>query len=80
MASRSFLNSLEKDQILIANVEEVTSSSEALVNFQGELLLISNNTGQKLKQGDKITLQVLSVDPLRFHIFNPQSTKFQRVV
>jgi hypothetical protein len=80
MASKSFLNSLKKDQILNATVEEVTSPLEALVNFHGELLLISNNTGKELKKGDSIKLQVLSTIPLRFNVFNPQKLKFQRVV
>ena len=80
MASRAFLQSLEKNQILRARVEDVTSPTEALVDFHGELLLIANNTGQKLKPGDPITLQVQSINPLKFHIFNPLGVKFQRVV
>lgn len=80
MASRSFVKSLEKDQILRARVEEVSSSTELLCNFHGELLLIFNSTGQVFKVGDAISLQVMSVSPLRFQIFNPASAKFQRVV
>ena len=80
MASRSFLESLKKDQILSAKVEEVTSLEEALVNFHGELLLIRNNTGKVLQVGDVIALQVQSTRPLKFEIFKSQSSKFQRVV
>lgn len=80
MASRSFLNSLEKDQILRAIVEDVMSPTEALCNFQGELLLISNSTGQILKKGDPIRLQVKSVAPLLFHVFDSRNLKFERVV
>lgn len=80
MASQKFLRSLEKDQILRARVEEVTSPTEALCNFQGELLLISNYSGRLLKVGDPITLQVVSVTPLRFQVFESGLTKFQRVV
>lgn len=80
MASRAFLNSLEKGKILRALVEEVTSSTEVLCNFQGELLLISNYTGLAFKKGDPIRLQVKSVNPLKFQIFDSRNSKFERVV
>ncbi|AFY00305.1 hypothetical protein Bdt_0597 [Bdellovibrio bacteriovorus str. Tiberius] len=80
MASRAFLKSLEKGQILHAQVEEVTSPTELLCNFQGELLLIFNHTGSGFKKNDPISLQVLSINPLRFQVFSPSSPKFQRVV
>ncbi|WII70755.1 hypothetical protein QJS83_09810 [Bdellovibrio sp. 22V] len=80
MASRSFLRSLEKGQILNALVEEVTSDREALCNFQGELLLISNQTGKKLKKGDPVRLQVLSLHPLQFQIFDGRGSQFKRVI
>ncbi|UXR64839.1 hypothetical protein EZJ49_01035 [Bdellovibrio bacteriovorus] len=80
MASAAFLRSLEKGRILNAVVEEVTSATAALCNFQGELLLISNHTGRQLKKGDPIQLQVQSVHPLQFQIFSSGSPKFQRVV
>lgn len=80
MASQSFLRALKKGQILHANVEEVTSSTEVLCNFQGELLLIFNHTGRLIKRNDPITLQVTNLSPLQFQIFDPGSKKFQRVV
>ncbi|WP_415062196.1 hypothetical protein [Bdellovibrio sp.] len=80
MASGAFLKSLQKGQILHAVVEEVTSSTEALCNFHGELLLISNHTGQTLKRNDPIRLQVKQVDPLQFQVFDPRNLKFERVV
>lgn len=80
MASRSFIQSLKKGQILLARVEEVNSGTETLCNFVGELLLVSNHTGQVFKKGDPIKLQVRSLDPLQFHIFDSRSSKFERVV
>lgn len=80
MASKGFFNSLEKGQIFSAVVEEVTSLTEVLCNFQGELLLISNYTGQMLKKGDTVQLQVVSVSPLKFEFFQFSSRKFVRVV
>ncbi|MEK2644255.1 hypothetical protein [Bdellovibrio sp. BCCA] len=74
------MKSLEKGQILLAVVEEAASPSEALCNFQGELLLVANHTGHLFKKGDPIRLQVKSVNPLQFHIFDPRNLKFERVV
>lgn len=80
MASYSFIKSLKKGLILKAVVEEVTSTTSALCNFQGDLLLVSNHTGKPLKVGDPIALQVLSISPLQFQIFDSKSSRFQRVV
>ncbi len=78
MASRAFLKSLEKGQILRATVEEV-QSAQLLCNFQGELLLVGNHTGKSFKKEDPISLQVLRTDPLQFQIFS-DSKQFQRVI
>lgn len=80
MASKVFLSSLEKGQILPAVVEEVAANTELLCNFQGELLLISNHTGLTFKKGEPICLQVMGVNPLKFKIFDVRSPKFERVV
>ncbi|WP_291515422.1 hypothetical protein [Bdellovibrio sp. ArHS] len=74
------MNSLQKDQILHAIVEEVTSAKETLCNFQGELLLVGNHTGLPLKKGDPIKLQIISTHPLQFQIFDAKNMRFQRVV
>jgi hypothetical protein len=79
MASAAFLNKLEKGQILRAKIEEIQSSSKLLCNFQGELLLIGNNTGKVFHKNEPIHLQVLSVHPLQFQIFT-NSGQFQRVI
>lgn len=78
MASRAFLRSLEKGQVLHAKVEEV-QSSQLLCNFHGELLLVGNHTGRKFEQGEPISLQVLHINPLQFQIFSKHG-QFQRVV
>lgn len=80
MASRAFLASLEKGRILPAVVEDVTSSTEILCNFYGELLLIFNHTGGKFKKGDCVRLQVQSINPLRFQLLGQATRKFQRVI
>lgn len=80
MASRAFLNSLKKDQILHAKVEEISSVTGILLNFQGDLLRISNLTGQIISKGQSIRLQVISLQPLQFQVFDSHSSRFQRVV
>lgn len=78
MASRAFLKSLKKGQILKAKIEEV-QSAQILCNFQGELLLVGNHTGKSFRQDEPISLQVLSTDPLQFQIFS-DTRSFQRVI
>lgn len=80
MASPAFLKSLSRDQILKATVEDVTSTTELLCNFKGELLLIFNHTGLSFRKGDPIRLQIRSLRPLQFQIFNPGQQQFNRVV
>lgn len=78
MASRAFLKSLKKGQILHAKIEEV-QSSQLLCDFHGELLLVGNHTGKVFKKEEPISLQVIHVDPLQFQIFS-NTKHFQRVV
>lgn len=78
MASRAFLRSLKKGQILKAKIEEV-QSSQLLCNFEGELLLVGNHTGKSFKKEEPVFLQVISSDPLQFQIFS-NSGSFQRVI
>ena len=78
MASRAFLKSLKKGQILHAKIEEV-QSSQLLCNFHGELLLVGNYTGKVFKKDEPISLQVIHADPLQFQIFS-SAKQFQRVI
>lgn len=80
MVAKSFLQSLKKGQIVNARVEEISSGGGTLCSFNGELLLITNHTEQKFKVGDPIKLQVKSLNPLHFHIFDSRLSKFERVV
>lgn len=78
MASRAFLKSLKKGQILPAIIEEI-QSAQILCNFEGELLLVGNHTGKSFRKGEPISLQVIHIDPLQFQIFSG-SGSFQRVI
>lgn len=78
MLSAEFARRLQKGQILHAQVEEVVSATETICSFHGDLLRITNRSGEAFKKGQPIKLQVLSLHPLQFQIFNPR--QFNRVV
>lgn len=80
MASRAFLSSLKKGQILHAVVEDISSTTGVLLNFQGDLLRISNLTGQMISKGQSIRLQVRNLSPLEFQVFDTQNNRFLRTV
>lgn len=78
MLSSEFARTLKKGQILLAEVEEVLSSTETICAFHGDLLRISNHSGMAFKKGQPIKLQVVSLNPLTFQVYS--SKNFQRVV
>lgn len=79
MARKEFLKKLEKGQILSARIEEVLSSTEAICDFHGDLLRVSNQTGADLKQGEQIRLRITSTEPLEFQTFDTRNIKFDRM-
>lgn len=78
MFSAEFARQLQKGQILQAQVEEVLSSTETICAFNGNLVRIRNQSGMIFKKGQPIKLQVMSVNPVLFQIYNPK--QFVRVV
>lgn len=79
MARNDFFKKLEKGQILSARIEEVISSTEAICDFQGDLLRVANHTGADLRKGEAIRLQIKNVEPLEFQTFDPKNLKFDRL-
>ncbi len=80
MLNKNFVRSLEKGQILSAQVVEVLSSREVICSFYGNLLRIANHATQSLQVDQIVQLQVKSTDPLEFQIFHNQALKFERVI
>lgn len=74
------MHSLEKGRILTAVVEDISSTTGILLNFNGDLLRISNLTGQQIEKGQTLKLQVKSTAPLEFQIFDVRSPKFFRSI
>lgn len=62
------LNNTFVGQILKASIEEVLSSKDFIVSFNGDLIRVSNKTGKPFKQGDRVELVVLSVRPISFKL------------
>ena len=78
MARKEFFKKLEKGQILSARIEEVLSTTEAICDFHGDLLRVTNQTGADLKAGDQIRLRITSVEPLEFQTFDTKNLRFDR--
>ena len=76
---KDFLNQLEKGQILIATIDEVLSATEMICAIQGQLLRIQNRSGQLLRKGEPIRLQVINLQPLQFQVFDEKGPSFRRV-
>lgn len=80
MARAGFFKQMEKGQIHSATIEEIISVTEAICNFRGDLLRISNHTNIEMRIGDVIRLQVKNLEPLEFQVFDTKSLRFERVV
>lgn len=51
-----------------ATVTESFANGDALVNFAGDLVRVSNQTGQIFKSGDRLRLRVTAIQPLAFQM------------
>lgn len=67
------------DQIQ-AVVEEVLPESALIVSIEGELFRVLNETGQKLKAKDRLTMTAVAVNPLMFKMQKYDEFKFERFV
>jgi hypothetical protein len=63
-----FWKNLIRGQVIVAQVVEVQVGGGLLVGYQGELLLLNNQSGQSWDQGDTIKLVVSTIAPLSFVI------------
>lgn len=67
------------DQIR-AYVEEVLPESALIVSVEGELFRVMNETGQKLKAKDRLTMTVVAVNPMMFKMQKYDELRFERFV
>lgn len=58
---------LKLDQKVWALVEELMNS-DLIVNFQGDLIRVGNQSGRRFRPGQRIQLKVASISPLSFQL------------
>jgi len=65
---KKHLTQFKVGQMVQAEVLEKMSSKEFIVNFQGDLVRVANQTGQKIQKGQTVNLIVRSLQPLSFSL------------
>jgi hypothetical protein len=64
------LHSLRRNQEVWALVEEILVHDEVVINFSGDLIRVQNQTGRPLRTGQRVLLQVQSLEPLGFKLLS----------
>ena len=55
-------------EIVSAKITEVVNQNEMIVSFDGDLLRVVNQTGQPMRVGQFVRVQVMAVRPLQFRL------------
>lgn len=63
-----FVQRLQPGDVVDAHIVELLDHHAAIINFAGDLLRVQNETNEKLKVGDRVTLTVAAINPLRFQL------------
>jgi hypothetical protein len=63
---------LKVDQKVWAIIEEVISEN-LIVNFQGDLIRVANQSGRRFRPGQRIQLMVTSISPLGFKLLDSRN-------
>lgn len=66
MTTKRITPYLKKGDTVRAEVRECLRDGYLIVNFEGDLLNVRNQTHRPLVAGDVISLQVISAEPLTF--------------
>lgn len=67
-----------RGEVVRAKVIEVQKAGGILVDIEGLLFLVRNQSARSLQAGDLLSLEVLSISPLEFRI--PSGSSFRRMV
>jgi hypothetical protein len=65
---------LKQNHKVWALVEEVNGTS-LIVNFQGDLIRVGNQSGKIFRPGQRIQLMVVSTQPLGFKLLESRSSR-----
>lgn len=66
------IHRLQRGQIVNGEVVDILSHNEVIVNFRGDLVRVSNQSGQIMEIGQILKLKVTSVHPLSFQLNIPR--------
>jgi hypothetical protein len=77
--SQALTPNLQRGQRIKGRVVEVQLGNHLLVSFQGKLVRVINNTERNFKVDDILDLQVQSLQPLEFKIYQ-RSVSFDRMI
>ncbi len=66
---KKIIPQLKPDQKVWAIIEEVVSE-DLIVNFQGDLIRVGNQSGRRFRPGQRIQLMVTSISPLGFKLLD----------
>lgn len=64
---------LKLEQKVWALVEEIIST-DLIVNFQGDLIRVGNQSGRRFRPGQRIQLKVTAISPLNFQLLESHSS------
>jgi len=62
-----------------AQVLELLSNEEMIVNFNGDLIRVRNESQKPLYVGDKVLVQAVAIRPLQFQIVSEQKDRATRL-
>lgn len=71
------LRNLKVGESLHGRVEEMLANGEILINFEGDLLRVQNQTDRRFQTGDFVKLIIKAVNPIRFQLL-PDSQEMRR--
>lgn len=65
---------LKLEQKVWALVEEIIST-DLIVNFQGDLIRVGNQSGRRFRPGQRIQLKVIAISPLSFQLLESRQSR-----
>ena len=69
---------LQVGQLIWATVEELQMGNDLLVNYQGDLLRVHNQSHAEFRAGQRVRLEVMATVPLEFRL-RPVSSHHARL-
>lgn len=73
MFKKTHLQDLSVDSIVIAEIVEAISDKHFIVNFNGALVRVENQTPVPLRRKQRVSLRVTSVMPLSFQLYKAEA-------